>query len=569
MTNMGVLLNLFCILVTLCGLTRLIIGITSGEKSRAAQSVIAAVLKKIFTFASLPCLLFGAAIVTADFFANGADITKLVITALCAALSAFVTFALSIRQSAPYYSGIREERTEHKAAFEFAGVWNEAVTVNTAEHRSFSRFAADTVLRLKEVCNQIEGYISFQKEHCSSILEKRLECENIFTQLVKIAKECIDSFSNFQARLNTANDALLYFENDSSKYRIEDLRWFIENLQERTNKVDEQIEGLKNKLQAVALETSGSAFLDFARPYSLIIGNYTTRLESALAHIEEKNRISANLERKIKISAELEEIITVIGKAAEELKKGIDAFKRDAEAKIEALREELSAAARRTAEAERRAESAEAQMKTLEKTQAGITTKGYEALQKKYRKALLGIAAGVFAVIITIFVAIGQNNKIKDLYNSASLNYEQLEQEFKTLEQEFESSKTIWEVHATSLKIGNADKNNKWITKPGEPISADDVRLLNPYLTVDSLLSGNRTFYIKIIEPDGTINSDPAVSPEGYSFQRVRNLAAGKNQEIDLDGWGNGDQSIYKAGTYTVEVWYEGVRLITGNFTLD
>jgi hypothetical protein len=289
MANMGVLLNLCCILITLCGLTRLIIGIASGEKSRAAESVIASVLKKIFTFASLPCLLSGAVIVTVDFFANGTGITKLIIIALCTVISAIVTFAMSIWQCTPYYSGIREERREHKAAFEFIGAWNEAVTVNTAEHSSFSRFAADTVARLKAVCNQIDGYISFQKERCSSLLEKRLECENIFVQLTKIARECIESFSSFQVRLNATNESLLYFEIDSSKYRM-DYPSFIKNLQERTIKVDEQIEGLKKKLSSVALETSASAFLDFARPYSLIMGIYATRLESALDYYRRKKQ---------------------------------------------------------------------------------------------------------------------------------------------------------------------------------------------------------------------------------------------------------------------------------------
>jgi hypothetical protein len=511
--------------------------------------------------------MLSAAVVALEFFVNGEGISKLVLVASCTALSAFVSFAMNIRPW--YYSSLRDGRVEYKAAFEFIGAWNEAITMNTAEHDSFGRFAVETVARLNAVCNQIDSYMSFQEKRCSYFLEKMPDCENMFGRLAKTAKKCIDSFSGFQRRLDAINASLLYFR-ESGSIENEMSASLIDELRLRTNELDRQIQGILSKLEIMGFKTS--QFTNFVKPYRQMMGIYSTRLESALDSIDRKNRVGANLV----------EIIALTLDAARVFKNGIDAFRSDAEAKILAAREEMTKTVQSTVNqvmaAEARANAAEAKIQAANAeaaaakeqavslaarlVQAGKTNEEYKALRKKYRTFL---AVGVAALVISIGIGMNKN----DLYNSISLKYQALETRHDALLNDYNNSKDIWGIHVTSLKVGNADKNNKWITKPGEHLNANDIRFLNPYLTVDSLISGNITFYIKIIAPDGTVNRNPSVSPEGFTFHRVRYLATGKNQDIDLDGWGNGDMSTYEEGAYTIEVWYEGVRLIAENVTLN
>jgi hypothetical protein len=556
---MGILLILLSILITLGGLTPLIIGIAGGKKSPAAESVI--ILKKVFAFAGLPCLMLSATVVTVEFFVNGEGISKRVIIALCTALSALVSFATNIRQCMPYlsYSGLREARTEHKAAFEFIGAWNEAITMNRAEHGSFSNFAAETAARLNALCDQIDGYMAFQKEHCLSLLEKRSDCENIFARLSKAAEKCTASFSAFHRRLNAANASLLYFY-ESGSIENEMRTSLVNELRQRSNELDRQIQRILSKLEMMEFKTS--KFADFAKPYGQILGIYSTRIESTLDNIDKINTVKGNLA----------EIITLTLEAARVFKNGTDAFRHEAEAKIQAAREEATKSAVRVLEAEVRANAAEVKVRDAEAEAAAAKelakaisqaakqakNKEHQALRRKYRTFF---AISVTVIIISIGIGINEYKDIENLYDS-------LETKYDNLLNRYNKSKDIWEINVTSLKVGNADKNNKWITRPGEPLNAEDVRFLNPYLMVNSLISGNRTFYVKIIEPDGTIKRTPPASPEGYTFLQVRYLTIGKNQDVDLNGWGSGDQSAYAAGTYTIEVWYEGVQLITEKITL-
>jgi hypothetical protein len=323
-----------------------------------------------------------------------------------------------------------------------------------------------------------------------------------------------------------------------------------EELRLRTNELDGQIQKILSKLEMIEFRTSN--FADFAKPYKQTIGIYATRIESTLDYIIKKNVVSGNLA----------EIIILTLYAAQYLKSGIDALLHDIDVKIQSTREEMKkttqSAEKRVLDAEQRADTAEAKLRATEAesaaikersakavrpaiklVQSGITNEAYETLSKKYGRAIL---IGVITVIISIIIGINQYNKIENLYNSILWQHNQLETKYDTLLNDYNKSKDIWGIHVTSLKTGNADKNNKWLTKPGGQLNAQDIRFLNPYLTVDSLISGNKTFYVKIINPDGTINRNSSSSPEGYSFSKVRYLTIGKNQEVDLDGWGNDDR---------------------------
>jgi tetratricopeptide (TPR) repeat protein len=117
-------------------------------------------------------------------------------------------------------------------------------------------------------------------------------------------------------------------------------------------------------------------------------------------------------------------------------------------------------------------------------------------------------------------------------------------------------------LNITSMKVGNwSTESNGWITRPGERLTSAEIRYLMPDITVDSLTSGEMTFFVKIIDPWGGIFRNQETSPAGYTYSYTVQVSRKNNQNIDLLGWGKSDESIYFAGEWTVEVWYNGVCL--------
>ena len=145
-------------------------------------------------------------------------------------------------------------------------------------------------------------------------------------------------------------------------------------------------------------------------------------------------------------------------------------------------------------------------------------------------------------------------------YYSKAWDYDKVSSDYQKLLSDYNTSKNIWTVAVTKLEAGNADRNNKWITKPGERLNASAIRFLNPVITVDSLISGEITFFIKIINPSGTLLRNTSTSPPGYTNSSTHQVNRANNQPITLSGWG-ADESTYSAGEWTVEVWYNDVCL--------
>jgi hypothetical protein len=94
------------------------------------------------------------------------------------------------------------------------------------------------------------------------------------------------------------------------------------------------------------------------------------------------------------------------------------------------------------------------------------------------------------------------------------------------------------------------------------------MRFFNPVITVDSLTRGEITFYIKIFNQWGGLVRNQETSPEGYTKSKTTQISQGKNQAIDLDGWGSAEGGFYSAGEWTAEVWYNGVCLRSEKVTI-
>jgi hypothetical protein len=183
-----------------------------------------------------------------------------------------------------------------------------------------------------------------------------------------------------------------------------------------------------------------------------------------------------------------------------------------------------------------------------------------ETMQKTKSGLIAAIIVGFIAVAVSIGVGVSKYNNLMDAYNGQSRKLTTAETEKSELENLVNSFEWRWSINVTSIKIGNSN-NGRQLASPGTSLNARDIRYLTPEITYSSLASRDVTFYVKIIDPDGDIFRNPSISPRGSTYSQQGFVTRGSHQKLGLDGWGNGDRGIYWAGTWTVEVWLEGVCL--------
>jgi len=182
-------------------------------------------------------------------------------------------------------------------------------------------------------------------------------------------------------------------------------------------------------------------------------------------------------------------------------------------------------------------------------------------LKKKLKKIKYGlIAAIVLGIICTVIFIILLSDKSKQ-YDYKIKQYDELSSKYNLLSSENYKIRNLLNIEITSIKAGNSDKDNNWFTKPGERLSSAKMRYLSPVIYYNSNVSGNVTFYVKIISPYGTLFNNPSISPSGYSYSTTVQINSGSNESLEIGGWGNATESTYSAGTWTVEVWYNNVCL--------
>lgn len=110
----------------------------------------------------------------------------------------------------------------------------------------------------------------------------------------------------------------------------------------------------------------------------------------------------------------------------------------------------------------------------------------------------------------------------------------------------------------TGVSFGNVDNDGNIIDKFGAKLYATEVKYLKPLLSYRGLTSSekNITFYVKIIQEDGTLKKG-SESPEGYTYEQEMKVTPGENQSVQLKGWGNNKGGSYSPGLYKYEIWYQ------------
>jgi len=159
------------------------------------------------------------------------------------------------------------------------------------------------------------------------------------------------------------------------------------------------------------------------------------------------------------------------------------------------------------------------------------------------------------------------NNALQNRYNTLQSNNTALQNRYNTLQRDYENAKAIYRITVTSIRVGNSSDSSTWLTNPGNRLQSSQIRYLTPVITYNSVVSENVTFYIKIIDPYGTLSTGTS-SPSGYSYSTTGSVNRGNGQSLRLSGWGNGNTSVYQAGEYTVEVWHSNVLLRSEKVTI-
>jgi hypothetical protein len=193
----------------------------------------------------------------------------------------------------------------------------------------------------------------------------------------------------------------------------------------------------------------------------------------------------------------------------------------------------------------------------------------YETRLEKTKTGLIAaIVTGLAALIISIAVGHSQYDDLRIEYYTLMNSNSQLQTKYDTLMKDFNTSKKIWVVNVTTIKVGNSLGNGVWLTEPGGTLYASKMRYLTPVITYNSLVDRKMTFYTKIIAPDGRLFDNPSISPKGYSNSNEIQVNRGNDKTLRLRGWGNDNDGTYEAGQWTVEVWYNDVCLRSEKVTI-
>lgn len=122
----------------------------------------------------------------------------------------------------------------------------------------------------------------------------------------------------------------------------------------------------------------------------------------------------------------------------------------------------------------------------------------------------------------------------------------------------------------TGIDFANTDKDNNIVNfySAEAKFKSSKLKYLSPRITYTSSFSGYKVLYLKIINPDGTIETDSS-SPSEYTYKYSLFISPGENQKAKLPGWGNDGGGSYKPGNYIFEIWSEDKKLHTERFYVN
>lgn len=120
----------------------------------------------------------------------------------------------------------------------------------------------------------------------------------------------------------------------------------------------------------------------------------------------------------------------------------------------------------------------------------------------------------------------------------------------------------------TGIQLANEDEDSRKIDDYGSLLYSNRVCYLRPKIYYTGRKTGTYNLIEKIIRPDGTVlhgDSSPNGATQKFSISSVY----GKNGQYELLSWGWTDPGNYEAGTWTFEIWYDGIKIYSTNFIIQ
>ncbi|WP_461633878.1 hypothetical protein [Labilibaculum euxinus] len=115
-----------------------------------------------------------------------------------------------------------------------------------------------------------------------------------------------------------------------------------------------------------------------------------------------------------------------------------------------------------------------------------------------------------------------------------------------------------------SFKILSSEITNT----DNKPIYTKYIRYIGLKLDLKVMEDTTVTFYLKYINPNGSIKRNSEISPIGYS-QSVPKSLNKLSSTINLPGWGNADKCNYDIGEHRIEVYVDEYLIHTKKYNVD
>jgi hypothetical protein len=101
-----------------------------------------------------------------------------------------------------------------------------------------------------------------------------------------------------------------------------------------------------------------------------------------------------------------------------------------------------------------------------------------------------------------------------------------------------------------------------------KPLYTKFIRYIGLNLNIEVTDSKSVDFYVKYVNPNGSIKSNSKKSPKGYTLLETKNLSL-STKSISLSGWGNSDKCTYEIGKYRIEVYVDEYLIHSINFIVE
>jgi hypothetical protein len=119
----------------------------------------------------------------------------------------------------------------------------------------------------------------------------------------------------------------------------------------------------------------------------------------------------------------------------------------------------------------------------------------------------------------------------------------------------------VYPLVLTDIQVGNSGGESNWLAEPGKRLDAVDMRYFATRISYEVYHRApgfTLPLTVTIYNPDGQRMT--ATGRETYTYTQDVSFPE-YTGTVDISGWGNKERSVYRRGTWRVEVWHKDVCL--------